>query len=198
MSRSDKTIAMLIMEYFKKHPKKDLQHGPVVDWVEEQYLELYGKKPRDTWRGIRALYQAGFLVKVGKGVYRYDPDLIQDRELYGFSAEVKEKILERDGYRCVVCGRGTEDGVEIHADHKIPFNKGGLGTVDNGQTLCSEHNFLKKMYSQTEFGKRFVIRLYYDALREGDEKMVNFCKEIFDVYDKYRIDRQIQRPNHTP
>jgi hypothetical protein len=36
--------------------------------------------------------------------------------------------------------------------------------VDNGQTLCSEHNFLKKTYSQTEFGKRFIIRLYKDAL----------------------------------
>lgn len=30
-----KSISELIMDYFKKHPKKDLKHGPVVDWVRE-------------------------------------------------------------------------------------------------------------------------------------------------------------------
>jgi len=190
------TIADLIMEYFRKHPKRDLEHGPVVDWVEEQYLKLYGKKPRDTWRGIRRLHQEGILVKVKKGVYRYEPDLIQEKELYEFPEDTKETIFRRDGYRCVVCGRGRKDGVEIHADHKIPLDKGGTNTVDNGQTLCAEHNFLKKNYSQTEFGKRFLIKLYNDATEKGDEGMVKFCKEIFDIYNKYGINRHIQRPNN--
>lgn len=56
MAELRKTISDLIMEYFRKHPKKELKHGSVVDWVEEQYLKLYGKKPRDTWRGIRRLH----------------------------------------------------------------------------------------------------------------------------------------------
>ena len=43
-----KSISDLIKEYFKKHPNQDLQHGPVVDWVEEKYVKLYGRKPRDT------------------------------------------------------------------------------------------------------------------------------------------------------
>lgn len=190
------TISSLILEYFHKHPKKDLSHGPVVDYVEEQYLKLYGQKPRDTWRQIRRLYQEGILVKVKKGVYRYDPDYVQCKELYEFSPEVKEEIFKRDGYRCVVCGRGREDGVEIHADHKIPLEKDGTNTAQNGQTLCSEHNLFKKTYSQTEFGKRFLIRLYSDAVKRNDTRMVEFCKGIFDVYDKYRINTHIERPNH--
>ncbi|MEW6609451.1 MAG: HNH endonuclease signature motif containing protein [bacterium] len=196
MAESRKGIADLIMEYFRNHPKEELQHGPVVDWVEEQYLKLYGKKPRDTWRGIRRLHQEGFLIKVRKGVYKYDPEFIQNKELYEFPTEVKEAILKRDGYKCVVCGRGREDGIEIHADHKIPLDKGGENTIDNGQTLCSEHNFLKKNYSQTEFGKRFLIKLYNDAMKKSDERMVKFCKEIFDIYDKYGINGHIQRPNN--
>jgi hypothetical protein len=28
-----KSISDLIMEYFKRHPKKDLKHGPVMDLV---------------------------------------------------------------------------------------------------------------------------------------------------------------------
>jgi len=196
MAKMRKTISDLIMEYFQKHPKEELEHGPVVDWVEEQYKKLYGKKPRDTWRGIRRLYQEGILIKVKKGVYKYDPDLLQNKELYEFPPYIKEAIFMRDNYKCVVCGRGREDGVEIHADHKVPLDKGGTNTIDNGQTLCSEHNFLKKNYSQTEFGKRFLIKLYEDAIQKNDERMVKFCKEIFDVYDKYGVNSHIRRPNH--
>jgi len=178
------------------HPKEDLKHGPVIDWVEKQYLKLYGRKPRDPWRQIRKFYQEGILIKVRKGIYRYDPDLIQNRELYEFSSKVKKAIFKRDGYKCVVCGKGRKDGVEIHADHRIPLDKGGANTVDNGQTLCSEHNLLKKRYSQTEFGKRLLVRLYEEAVRKSDKKMVKFCKEIFDVYEKYNLNSHIQRPNN--
>lgn len=196
IGRKRKTIADLIMEYFRKHPQKELEHGPVVDWVEEKYLKLYRKKPRDTWRGIRRLYQEGILIKVRKGVYKYDPDFIQNKDVYEFPLKVKEEIFKRDGYRCIICGRGREHGVELHADHKIPLDKGGTNTIDNGQTLCSEHNFLKKNYSQTEFGKRFLIRLYKDAVEKNDKKMIDFCKEVFDVYNKYEINSHIKRPNH--
>lgn len=190
-----KAISDLIMEYFQMHPRKDLPHGPVVDWVEEQYLRLYGKKPRDTWRGIRRLYQEGKLIKVRKGVYRYDPDFIDDITPLDFPPNVKEEIFRRDGYKCVVCGRGQEDGVEICADHRIPKDKGGTNTVDNGQTLCAEHNLLKKNYSQTEMGKRLFIKIYEDAMANGDEKIINFCRSVFDVYNEYEVNGHIPRPN---
>jgi 5-methylcytosine-specific restriction endonuclease McrA len=123
MAKTKKTISDLIMEYFQKHPKEELEHGPVVDWVEEQYKKLYGKKPRDTWRGIRRLYQEGILIKVMKGIYKYDPDLVQNKELYEFPPNIKKAIFRRDNYKCVVCGRGRKEGVEIHADHKIHLIK---------------------------------------------------------------------------
>jgi isoleucyl-tRNA synthetase len=66
MSKVRKTISNLVVEYFRKHPKEELKHGPVVDWVEKQYLKLYGKKPRDTWRVIRKLHEEGILIKVKK------------------------------------------------------------------------------------------------------------------------------------
>jgi len=196
MSKGQKTISDLIMEYFLQHPKEDANHGPVVDWVEEQYVKLYGRKPRDTWRGIRRLYQEGFLIKVKKGIYKYDPDLLVKKDLQEFPPDVKEAIFKRDDYRCVVCRRGIKDGVEIHADHRIALDKGGTNTVDNGQTLCSEHNLFKKNYSQTEFGKRFIIRIYEDAVKINDVRMIRFCKDIFDVYDKHGINGHIKRPNH--
>ncbi len=191
----DKTIGDLILEYFKNHPRQDLTHGPVVDWVEEQYLKLHGRKPRDTWRQIRKLHQEGKLIKIKKGIYRYEPEYVKEVELSDFPFHVKEEIFKRDNYKCIVCGRGREDGVEICADHRIPKDKGGTNTVENGQTLCMEHNLLKKNYSQTEAGKRFFIKIYEQAIEKHDRRMIKFCKEVFDVYNKHKINRHIQRPN---
>jgi hypothetical protein len=191
-----KSISELVLEYFRMHPNEDLRHGPVVDWVEKEYIKLGGTKPRDTWRAIRKLYQEGTLIKVGKGIYRYDPSHIQKVELFDFPPEIKEEIFKRDNYKCVVCGRGREDGVEICADHKRPKHLGGGNTLDNGQTLCTEHNLLKKKYSQTEAGKRYFIKIYEDAVKIGDERMVKFCKQVFDAYNKHGINTHIPRPNH--
>lgn len=190
-----KSVGDLILEYFKKYPKEDLTHGPVVDWVEEQYLKLYGKKPRDTWRQIRKFHQEGKLIKVKKGIYRYDPDRIKEVELWDFPPDIKEKIFKRDNYKCVVCGKGKAEGVELCADHIKPKDKGGDNTIDNGQTLCMEHNLIKKNYSQTETGKRYFIKLYKRAVAVGDKKMINFCKCVFECYDIHGINGHIPRPN---
>jgi len=191
-----KSIGDLVMEYFKNHPNKDLPHGPVVDWVEKQYLRLYGRKPRDTWRQIRKFHQEGKLIKVKKGIYRYNPDYVKETELFEFSPEVKEEIFERDNYRCVFCHRGRQDGVEICADHIKSKDKGGTNTVDNGQTLCMEHNLMKKNYSQTEAGKKYFIKMYEQAVAINDEKMINFCKSVFECYDRHEVNRHIPRPNN--
>lgn len=191
----DISISDLIIEFFQMHPREDMPHGPVVDWVEEQYRKLYEKKPRDIWRAIRKLHQDGKLIKVKKGVYRYDPDLIKEVELFDFPPNIKEEIFKRDNYRCVVCHKGRADGVELCADHKKSKDKGGDNSVDNGETLCMEHNLMKKNYSQTEAGKRFIINMYKQAIAIDDKRMINFCKCIFDCYDAHGINGHISRPN---
>lgn len=190
-----KSISELVLEYFEMHPNEDLTHGPVVDWVEKEYVKLGGTKPRDPWRAIRKLHQEGKLIKIGKGIYRYDPNYVREIELFDFPPQIKEEIFRKDNYRCVVCGRGRKDGVELCADHIKPKDLGGSNGVDNGQTLCMEHNLLKKNYSQTEAGKRYVIKIYETAIAINDERMVKFCVEIFDVYDKHKINGHIPRPN---
>lgn len=186
-----KTIADLVMEYFESHPYQDLQHGPVVDWVEEQYVKLYRKKPRDTWRAIRYLHERGLLIKVSKGIYRYEPDKIQLNEPNDFTEEQKNAIMQRDGYKCVICGRGLQDGVELHVDHIRPRYLGGQSVIENGQTLCAQHNFMKKTLRQTETGKKMFIRLYELAKKEGNEELVKFCSEILEIYERHNINSHI-------
>lgn len=190
-----KSISDLIMEYFQKHPKQDLKHGPVVDWVTKQYLQNHPEPPRDPWRAIRKLHEEGKLIQVDKGIYRYDPEYVNEVELFDFPPNVKEEIFKHDNYRCVVCGRGIADGVELCADHIKPKDKGGDNSFDNGQTLCMEHNLIKKNYSQTEAGKRYFIKMYKQAIAKHDEKLIGFCKCVFECYDRHGINGHIPRPN---
>lgn len=185
------TVSALIREYFEQHPREDLEHGPVVDWVTDQWLRVHGAPPRDPWRAIRKLHEEGVLIKVRKGVYRYDPGAVEQRELEDFTPEQKRAILERDGYRCVVCGRGVADGVELQVDHIKPKAYGGKAEIENGQTLCAMHNFRKKNYSQTETGKKMLIRLYELAKKDGDQELMNFCKDVLVVYEQHGINGHV-------
>ncbi|MCX8092753.1 MAG: HNH endonuclease [Candidatus Goldbacteria bacterium] len=187
-----KSISELIKEYFNKYPNKELKHGPVVDWVTKQWLKNHKEPPRDPWRAIRKLYQEGWLIQVRKGVYKRIPGYKGHNVLTPFSSEIKEQIFKRDNYRCVMCGNGLHNGYEIHADHIIPQSKGGQSTLENGQTLCSEHNLLKKTMQQTETGKKMFVRLYSLAKKEGNKKLLDFCKEILEIYEKHNINCHIK------
>jgi len=131
------------------------------------------------------------LIKVKKGIYRYDPKAVKERELEDFTPEQKANILKRDGYKCVVCGRGIKEGVELQVDHIKPKYLGGKSVIENGQTLCAQHNFIKKTLNQTETGKKMFIRLYELAKSENNEELKKFCADILETYEKHNINGHI-------
>lgn len=190
-SKEEMSQMDLIMEYFKKHPQKDIPHPEIVDWVVTEFKKRTGKVFRDPDRGIRKLSQDGQLIKIKKGVYKYDPDFVNNKELEDFTPKQKEEIFKRDNYRCVICGRGKADGVEIQADHIKPKELGGEAETENGQTLCAQHNFQKKYYKQTETGKRMFIRLYELARKNNDKSIVTFCEQVLKVYEKNDVNGHI-------
>lgn len=181
----------ILKQYFMNNPNRDIPHPEIVDYVTEKFKNETGKVFRDPDRGIRKLHQSGFLIKVKKGTYRYDPDSIHNKNYEDFSTDIKVKILERDGFRCVVCNKGKEDGVELHVDHIRAKDLGGKADFKNGQTLCSRHNFLKKNLNQTTFAKKLFIKLYAEAKYLNDIDLINFCLEVLNIYEKYNIDNQI-------
>ena len=182
----------LIMEFFVNNPNREIHHPEIVDWVTKEYTNRTGKVFRDPDRQIRKLAQSGYLIKVSKGIYRYDPSFINKRELEDFIDTQKKQILERDGYKCVICGRGTKDGVELHIDHIKPKDLGGEATIENGQTLCAQHNFMKKNFKQTETRKKMFLRLYELAKKQGDQKLIDFCSEILEVFERNNINGHIE------
>jgi predicted restriction endonuclease len=191
---TEKSIVQLniIREYFEMYPNVEIHTKDVVDWVNLKYFERTGKIFRDPDRGIRSLYQKGFLQKIAKGVYKYDPKYAQNKLQEDFTSAQKNEILKRDGYKCVICGTGRENGAELHVDHIKPKDIGGLAMIENGQVLCSQHNFVKKNLKQTQTGKKMFIRLYELAKKEDNQELQDFCIGILNTFESFNINGHIE------
>ena len=61
------------------------------------------------------------------------------------SLSVRYKVLCRDRFRCVICGRSPakDSSIELHIDHIKPWSKGGQNTEENLRTLCRDCNLGK-------------------------------------------------------
>lgn len=184
----------LVRQYFLARPNQEISHEESKKYLENEWLKLTGKRFEDSDRAIRHLKDIGFLIKVRKGVYKYDPEYAGKQVLYDFDDKTKKLILKRDNFKCVVCGLGAESGAELHIDHIKPRSHGGLNTLENGQTLCSAHNFLKKNFSQLELGKRLFLRLQQEIETSYDfnnPELKSFVEEVLDTYSKYNMDSHI-------
>jgi 5-methylcytosine-specific restriction endonuclease McrA len=49
-------------------------------------------------------------------------------------------VLERDGHRCVGCGRGGAEGATLEIDHIVPVAAGGRSELSNLRVLCEACN----------------------------------------------------------
>ncbi len=187
-----------VKAYFMQRPNEPIPHSESKKEIEGSWYTLTGKRMEDSDRAIRKLHGEGFLVKVKKGVYMYDPSYVHKREDNDFSAADKQVILERDNYKCVICGASANEGWEMHIDHIKPRSLGGTNEKSNGQVLCSRHNFFKKNLSQTEVGKKFFVNLLENIKQsepsEYKSTLEAFVLAVLEQYEKYNIDSHIENP----
>jgi len=61
------------------------------------------------------------------------------RRRRGISRRIRLMILERDGFRCCLCGKTARE-TKLEVDHKVPVAKGGTNSVTNLWTLCVDCN----------------------------------------------------------
>lgn len=73
------------------------------------------------------------------------PPQIKDEEKRTIPLKLRLKVLERDSFACIYCGKtpALTKGVVLHIDHKVPFAAGGKTELENLQTLCSDCNLGK-------------------------------------------------------
>jgi hypothetical protein len=181
------------LDYFLERPNRDVPHDDVRPWINGECWTRLGQACDDPDRAVRRLADIGILVKVSKGVYRLDPDAITARSVEDFSEEVKLAAKQRDGWRCVMCGRGEAEGVEMQVDHIRPRSAGGSGEISNAQTLCSTHNYRKRHLSVYTAGKRMFERMLEQARQNPDvagesDRTTRFCEEVLNLYRLHGFD----------
>jgi hypothetical protein len=168
-----------------------VHHDDVVPWIIGMYQTRFGKACKDPDRAIRKLHDMGLLQKIEKGIYSFDPEQVVNNELFDFDEATKKAVKDRDGWKCVVCGKGLADGVELQVDHIRPRSKGGDGSLDNGQTLCGSHNYRKNKLDQISMGADVFRRLKKAAEKnvESDpdeaKRVIEFCSKVLDVYVEF-------------
>ena len=61
------------------------------------------------------------------------------------SEKLRYRVLARDHFKCVLCGRSpaTEAGIKLHIDHIVPFARGGKTEFDNLRSVCNSCNWGK-------------------------------------------------------
>ena len=183
----------IALDYFLDRPNRDVHHDDVRPWITGECWTRLGEACDDPDRAIRRLKDIGILVKVSKGVYRLDPDAITARTVEDFPEDVKAAVKERDGWRCVMCGRGLADGVELQVDHIRPRSAGGPGDISNAQTLCGAHNYRKRHLSAYTAGRRMFEAMRKQALQNPDDqgesaRIVKFCDEVLELFRLHGID----------
>lgn len=188
MTKKSKSQLEYIKDFFKSNPLIEHKTTDIKKIIENKYLKETNKRLEDCDRGIRTLHAKGWLIKIGFGVHKYDPNYAAaDKTKHDFSPSVKKQILIRDKYQCVLCKRGKKHGEILHVDHIKPRDKDGKSTLENGQTLCSRCNFLKKNLSVESMGKKIFENLYKQAKKENNIQMKKIATEFLKLFQKYNL-----------
>lgn len=152
------THATTLKQYYKN----------VISWVELTFPNYRGRLMKGIEWGLlyneysEKVYDPNDLEEEIKKLLK-DDDVTKQRGVYEYllSGKTKEKLLsirqfsenerrtmyERQDGICPMCkaeGKNKHWEIdEMHADHIIPWSRGGHTTLDNGQMLCREHNLNK-------------------------------------------------------
>lgn len=169
-SKESKTIEQYMAEHQHDTHATPLKqyYKSVIDWIELTFPEYRAKLMKGLDWGILYneyggnVYDPSALEKDIKLLLQ-DKDVTRQKGIYEYllSGKTKEKALsirpftdnekmtmyERQNGVCPMCkaaGKNIKWKFEdMHADHKLPWCRGGHTTLENGQMLCREHNLEK-------------------------------------------------------
>lgn len=72
--------------------------------------------------------------------YPYSSAKAAKRKRKPISSSTRFFVLQRDGFRCQICGKGATDNATLEIDHRTPVHLGGKDDVANLWTTCFDCN----------------------------------------------------------
>jgi len=146
---------------------------PFIEVAKEMYLEkeMCGKEISEELKKItgidlglrsieRELSKIGVIrtrseaynLAIRKGRKSYDhlrKEAKSKEQRKGIMPKLRYKIMQRDGFKCVLCGRNQkDDGAKLVLDHIIPVVSEGKNEESNLRTLCQECNTGKMLLEE--------------------------------------------------
>tara|TARA_R100000501_G_C2606072_1_gene101821 strand:- start:8 stop:571 length:564 start_codon:yes stop_codon:yes gene_type:complete len=139
---------MLVAKY-----RDGMSGQEISEWIEAKTGVPYG--PRSVTRVVekhmkpRGAKEAfNNAMDRGRVEWVYKSDKILRKRL---NNKLRFAVLERDEWKCQLCGAGSEARV-LEVDHIVPVSEGGEETMENLRTLCHECNIRKSQFYKE--GKR--------------------------------------------
>lgn len=152
MSRhQDEPTAQELWSYFRS----------VIEWVQSMFPKVRSQMKGLPWgtfynqhhdchdldpKALEARIQvllADDDVTKSKGIYEYLlTDDVRCLNIRQFPQRDRDAAYERQHHKCAICDKGC-DLKDMHADHILPWSKGGHTTPGNCQMLCTKCNLAK-------------------------------------------------------
>ena len=177
-------------EWFQRHVGQKFSPEEIELLLPQAYFDEFGKGFRDPMREARKLARAGRLQRGAKGTsqaYWYNAEL--DVQPEAFSEMEKTQILERDGFRCVICGQGPSVGIPVFVGYAKSARRGGQLDVDNGRTLCGIHRWILETAQESDECVANFRRLREKLPQIGESpNATRFWNDFVELLKKYQID----------
>lgn len=93
--------------------------------------------------GLMRTKREAFRLAIKKGRKRYKklgPGMSAKEFRKGITLTLRYVALNRDGFKCMLCGHDVKDGVKLEVDHIVRPIDGGKNVLENLRTVCSACN----------------------------------------------------------
>jgi 5-methylcytosine-specific restriction endonuclease McrA len=105
----------------------------------------------------------------------------------GVSSKLRNQVLERDGFTCVLCGATAGDPsaynpnrkLKLHVDHNKPGSQEGKPTLENLRTLCSDCNQGRQNIQAPSETARNILARIRRLPRAEQREVHNILKKSF-------------------
>lgn len=117
---------------------------------------------------VRRLYEEKEKERVEseKAMPEYRRFVTQQRRM--MTDSLRYDVMQRDNFRCRLCGVSADDGARLHVDHIVPVSRGGKTEMSNLRTLCEQCNL----------GKGAKIELRKAPMQSGQAAKIELRKEV--------------------
>lgn len=122
-------------------------------------------------------------------------NLPKDKRQHAPTKKLRMKMIQRDNYRCRICGRSPAEytDVELHVHHIIPWGVGGITEEENLITICKTcHDGLEPHYSPllSNLQTSPVSLLKHMNIRDEEyiNGLINYQKNMYKILKRLEKD----------